>query len=148
MILAHHLLFLCRSIDILYRAGHYRYFLLFSLIKNDFLHYLSSKFDWEWAFKIGLMQKYVVNLIKNAKKSFFIVEKIQKYRKCPALDHIQFSDRSKILEGKVSQGITCWTIEHCDKIGLEMLADQLRRFSRHWQRFVPLTRAGHLRFLL
>ena len=27
-----------------------------------------------------------INLIKNAKKSFFIVEKIEKYLKCPALD--------------------------------------------------------------
>ena len=26
-----------------------------------------------------------INLIRNAKKSFFIIEKIQKYRKCPAL---------------------------------------------------------------
>ena len=32
------------------------------------------------------MQKEVINLdFKNAKKSFFIIEKIKKYRKCPAL---------------------------------------------------------------
>ena len=31
------------------------------------------------------MQKLVINLIKNEKKSFFIIEKIKKYRKCPAL---------------------------------------------------------------
>ena len=29
------------------RAGHFRYFFIFSIIKNDFL---SSYFDWEWAF--------------------------------------------------------------------------------------------------
>ena len=39
------------------RAGHFRYFLIFSIIKNYFLHFLSSSFDWEWAFKIGLVQK-------------------------------------------------------------------------------------------
>ena len=27
----------------------------------------------------------IINLIKNANKSFFIIEKVQKYRKCPAL---------------------------------------------------------------
>ena len=32
------------------RAGQFRYFLLFSILKNDFLHFLSSKLDWEWAF--------------------------------------------------------------------------------------------------
>ena len=46
--------------------------------------FLSSKFDWEWAFWIGLVQKYVINFIFfNAKKSFFTIEKINKYRKCP-----------------------------------------------------------------
>ena len=28
--------------DLFFRAGHLRYFFIFSLIKNDFLHYLSS----------------------------------------------------------------------------------------------------------
>ena len=32
------------------RAGHLRYFLIFSLIKNDFLHFLTSSFYWELAF--------------------------------------------------------------------------------------------------
>ena len=27
---------------VLFRAGHFRYFVIFSLIKNDFLHFLSS----------------------------------------------------------------------------------------------------------
>ena len=31
------------------------------------------------------MQKWVINLIKNAKKSVFIIEKVKKYRKCPPL---------------------------------------------------------------
>ena len=35
------------------------------------------------------MQKYVINLIKSAKKSFFISEKMKKYRKCPALPPTQ-----------------------------------------------------------
>ena len=30
--------------------GHFRNFFIFSIIKNDFLHFLSSLFDWEWAF--------------------------------------------------------------------------------------------------
>ena len=34
------------------------------------------------------MHNKVVNYIKNAKKSFFIIEKIKKYRKCPALKFI------------------------------------------------------------
>ena len=39
-------------------AGHFRYFLIFSIIKSDLLHFLSSYFDWEWFFlKIGLVQK-------------------------------------------------------------------------------------------
>ena len=50
------------------------------LIKNDFFHFLSSQFDWEWAFKL------VINFIRNARKLFVIIEKIKKYRKCPALD--------------------------------------------------------------
>ena len=29
-----------------------------------------------------------MNLIKNAKDQFFVVEKLQKYRKCPALQSI------------------------------------------------------------
>ena len=32
------------------RAGHFRHFLIFSIIKNIFFHFLSSSFDWEWAF--------------------------------------------------------------------------------------------------
>ena len=32
------------------RAGHFRYILIFSIIKNDFLHFLSSYFDCELAF--------------------------------------------------------------------------------------------------
>ena len=32
-----------------------------------------------------MVQKWVINLIKGANKSFFIVEKIKKYLKCPAL---------------------------------------------------------------
>ena len=32
-----------------------------------------------------MVQKQVINLIKSAKKSFFISEKMKKYRKCPAL---------------------------------------------------------------
>ena len=32
------------------RAGHFWYFLIFSIIKIYFLHFLSSKYDWEWAF--------------------------------------------------------------------------------------------------
>ena len=31
------------------------------------------------------MQKLVINFIKETKKSFFIIEKIKKYQKCPAL---------------------------------------------------------------
>ena len=34
---------------------------------------------------MGLVQKQVINFIKNAKKSFFVIEKMKKYRKCPAL---------------------------------------------------------------
>ena len=33
------------------RAGHFGYFLILSITKNDFLHFKSSKFDWEWLFK-------------------------------------------------------------------------------------------------
>ena len=34
----------------MYRPGHFRYFLIFSTTKNDFLPFSSSKFDWERAF--------------------------------------------------------------------------------------------------
>ena len=53
------------------RAGHFWYFLIFSIAKNDLLHFFSSFLDWEWAFYIGLVQKWV-NFIKNAKKPLFL----------------------------------------------------------------------------
>ena len=34
---------------------------------------------------LGVVLKQAIHLIKNAKKSFFIIEKIKKYRKCPVL---------------------------------------------------------------
>ena len=40
----------CRMLHPVTRAGHFRYFLIFSITKGDFLHFLSSYFDWEWAF--------------------------------------------------------------------------------------------------
>ena len=34
----------------LIRAAHFRYFWIFSILENDFLHFFSSYFAWEWAF--------------------------------------------------------------------------------------------------
>ena len=42
------------------RAGHFWYFLILSITKNYFLHFLSSSFDWEWAISIGLVQKWLL----------------------------------------------------------------------------------------
>ena len=39
----------------------------------------------------------MINLRKNAKKSFFVIEKIQKYLKCPALHDDDFSATSTSL---------------------------------------------------
>ena len=52
------------SVTLVCRAEHFRYFWIFSMIKNDFLHFSSSSFDWEWAFWIGLMQKWIINYKK------------------------------------------------------------------------------------
>ena len=33
------------------RAGHFRYFLIFSIVKKGLLIFLASLFNWEWTFK-------------------------------------------------------------------------------------------------
>ena len=54
-----------------------------------------------WAFLIGLVQKWVINFIKNANKSFLIIEKIKKYRKCPPqiinIDNIDIDNIDKLI---------------------------------------------------
>ena len=67
------------------RAGHFRYFWRFSMIKNDFFAFfikLKTNFCTSPIFKKPSPGQ--INLTKNA-KSFFIIEKIQKYPKCPDL---------------------------------------------------------------
>ena len=73
------------------RAGHFRYFLIFPIIKNNFLHFYQVILTGSGLLKIGLVQKLVFNFIKSAKKSFFIIEQIKKYRKCPALHLVTFT---------------------------------------------------------
>ena len=41
------------------------------------MHFLSSWFDWEWVFKILLVQKQFINLIKMQKQNLFIIEKLK-----------------------------------------------------------------------
>ena len=67
------------------RAGHLRYFWIFSITKKWFLAFFiwligSGLFKWDWCRNIGYQ------LDKKCKKSFLVIElKIQKYLKCPAL---------------------------------------------------------------
>ena len=56
------------------------------------------------AFQIGLVQKTVITFIKSAKKSFFIIEKIQKYRKCPALGTRARIELEAVLEKLTPRG--------------------------------------------
>ena len=67
---------------------------MFSITKNDiFGIYYQVNLTRSELF--GLVQKQVVNLIKT-QKSIFIVEKIKKYRKCPALASFSLSLKKKI----------------------------------------------------
>ena len=46
----------------------------------------------------------MINLIKTEKKSFFIIEKIQKYRKCPALEGSEGLGWARRGEGALGAG--------------------------------------------
>ena len=67
------------------RAGHFRYFLVFSIIKNDLLAFF-IKLIW---LGVGFLNRSGAEigykLDKKWKKIIFFIEKIKKYRKCPAL---------------------------------------------------------------
>ena len=73
---------------VLSRGGHFRYFLVFSLIKNEFVPFF-IKLIW---LGVGFLNRTGAEigyqLDKSAKKSFFIIEKMKKYRKCPPLPMI------------------------------------------------------------
>ena len=73
------------------RAGHLRYFWIFSIIKNWFFAFFiqlicagSGLFKKDWC------GNRLLTLHKLQEKSFFIIENIQKYRKCPALLQTNF----------------------------------------------------------
>ena len=66
------------------RAGHFRDFFIFSIIKNHF-----------FALFIKLITYFYTLLDKKCKKSFLISEKIKKYRKCPALVRMHFFNIQK-----------------------------------------------------
>ena len=57
--------------------GTFGIFLIFSIIKkNNYCIFYQFNLTGGWAFYIGLVQKWVINLIISAKKSDFIIEKI------------------------------------------------------------------------
>ena len=66
------------SKDPVFTAGHLRYFLIFSLIKNDLIaFFINVNF-------LFLHQSYLKSLLP-IKKSIVMIEKIEKYPKCPPL---------------------------------------------------------------
>ena len=76
------------------RAGHLRYFWIFSIVINYFFCIFYQVNNLSFISAPVLFKKLTpsqVNLIKMQKmQSFFIIEKIQKHLKCPALPEVAF----------------------------------------------------------
>ena len=71
------------------RASHFRYFFIFSIIKNDFFVFFIKLITYLWTSPILKAHSQSNYLDKKCQKSIFVKEKIKKYLKCPALrrDH-------------------------------------------------------------
>ena len=67
------------------RAGHFWDFLIYSIIKNDFFAFFIKLTLLGVDFLNWTSAEISFSFDIKAIKSFFIIEKIQKYRKCPAL---------------------------------------------------------------
>ena len=86
------------------------------------------------------MQRWVINFIKNATKSFFVIE-IKKTLKCPALDTVRVD--VDIAEVDVGTTPLLMAAETDDKIGMARMLLEAGA-SVNWQE----SRAGPLRFFL
>ena len=67
------------------RAGHFRYFLILFNNKNAFIAFFIKFITYFCTSPILKAHSESNELDKKCKKSFFIIEKIKKYRNCPAL---------------------------------------------------------------
>ena len=71
-------------------------FLNFFSIKKIFFAFFIKLISYFFTIPIKKPTPSQINLIKNAKQKFFIIQKIQKYRKCPALKFSKAMSLSKI----------------------------------------------------
>ena len=88
------------------RAGHFRYFLILSILKNDFFAFFIKLITNICTSPILKAHSQSYELDKTCKKYFFIIEKIKKYRKCPAL---YVNVKLSILRAAIKVPLTAYT---------------------------------------